>query len=454
MEIVIVGLGKIGRTILASLVKEKHNVFAIDTDPDVVEKVRSKYDVMALCASGTEYDILKEAGVPKAELFIAVTGSDELNMLSCFAAKRMGAKYTVARIRDLENNDNSLDFMKSQLEISMAINPEKLSAEAMYNILQLPSATKVETFSSNRLEMIEVLIKPDSPWAGLNLIELRKKYKEKFLIGTVCRGDKVYIPNGLFDIQGGDRVGIITSRNDTESLLSKMGIFGKAVKDVIILGAGITSNYLAKMLVSDRRRVKLIDIDKAVCEEVCETLPDTVSVINGDGMSQDLLIEEGISTTDAFVALTGSDEENILVSFYAKAQNVQKVIAKVNREELSSLAENLGLDCLISPRKIVADVIVQYARALENSIDSQIETLYSVMNGMAEAIEFKVLPDFKYAGIPLKEMKLVDGVLIAGITRGKQAIIPSGDDVILSGDDVVVIAEGQRILSLTDIVKR
>ena len=177
MKIVIVGLGKVGRTILASLVKERHNVFAIDTDPEVVEKIRSKYDVMALCASGTEYDVLQEAGVSKTELFIAVTGSDELNMLSCFAAKRMGAKYTVARIRDLENNDNSLDFMKSQLDLSMAINPEKLSAEAIYNVLQLPSASKVETFSSNRLDMIEVLLKNDSPLDGLNLIELRKKFK-------------------------------------------------------------------------------------------------------------------------------------------------------------------------------------------------------------------------------------------------------------------------------------
>ena len=454
MKIVIVGLGKVGRTILASLVKERHNVFAIDTDPEVVEKIRSKYDVMALCASGTEYDVLQESGVSKTELFIAVTGSDELNMLSCFAAKRMGAKYTVARIRDLENNDNSLDFMKSQLDLSMAINPEKLSAEAIYNVLQLPSASKVETFSSNRLDMIEVLLKNDSPLDGLNLIELRKKFKEKFLISTVCRGDKVHIPNGTFNLKGGDRIGIIVSRNDTEDLLSKMGIATKAVKDVIILGAGIISNYLAKMLVSGRRSVKIIDIKKDVCEGVCEALPNAVTVINGDGMSQDLLIEEGITRTDAFVSLTGSDEQNILISFYAKSQNVKKVIAKVHREELSEIAENLGLESIISPRKIVADVIVQYARALENTIDSQIETLYSVMNGMAEALEFKVLPDFKYAGVPLKEMKLVDGVLVAGITRSKKAIIPSGEDVILPGDDVVIIAEGKRIVSLADIVKR
>lgn len=454
MKIVIVGCGKIGKTIISSLVNERHDVFALDVDPEVVEEVRNTYDIIVISGNGTEYDKLKEIGAEKAELFIAVTGSDEFNMLSCFAAKRMGAKHTVARIRDLENNDDSLAFMKQQLELSLVINPERMAAEAMYNVLRLPSATKVEKFPRSKLEMIEVQLKTDSHLDGVTLIELRKRHKEKYLICTVVRDDKIYIPNGAFTLKSGDKVGIIATRKDVIKILNIIGIENIQVKNVMLLGAGTVSTYLAQMLIAGRHSVKLIDYDEKVCQDVCEILPDSATVIYGNGMSQELLVEEGILSTDAFVALTGRDEDNILISFYAKSQKVPKVITKVNKKELSLLAEDLGLDCIISPRKIVADLIVKYARALENSLGSQIETLYSIMNDMAEAIEFKVLDDFEYTNIPLKQMQIINNVLIAGITRGKVSFIPSGDDVILPGDYVIIIAEGKRILSLSDIIAR
>ena len=454
MKIIVVGCGKIGTTIISSLVKERHDVIAMDVNYSVVEEVSNAYDIMAICGNGTEYTKLKEAGVDKTELFIAVTGSDELNMLSCFAAKRMGAKHTVARIRDLENNDESLSFMKKQLDLSMAINPERMAAEAMYNILKLPSAHRIETFTRSKLEMIEVVLESKSSLDGLSLIELRKKYKEKFLICTVEREGTIYIPNGDFVLKGGDKIGIMALKKDAHKILNTLGMISVPVKNVMILGAGKTSNYLAKALLNSKHAVKLIDYNKEVCEEVLELLPENATVICGNGMSQELLVEEGITTVDAFVSLTGRDEDNILISVYAKSQKVPKVITKVNNEELHKIAENLGLNSLISPRNIVANVIVKYARALKNSIGSQIETVYSLANGMAEALEFKVLSDFEFTGVPLKQMKIHKNVLIAGITRGNEGMIPTGDDVILPDDSVIIVAEGKRILALTDIIER
>ncbi len=454
MKIVVVGCGKIGRTIIASLVNERHDVMAVDVNASVVEEIRNSHDIIAIVGNGTEYDILKEVGTDKAELFIAVTNSDELNMLSCFAAKRMGAKHTVARIRELENNNDSLNFMKQQLNLSMAINPERMAAEAMFNVLKLPSASKVEVFPGSKLEMIEVQLKQNSPLDGVSLIELRKQNKYNFLVCAVERDGEIHIPNGSFKLKNEDRLGIILNKKDAVKALKQIGLATTPVKDIMILGAGTVSTYLAQMLISARMSVKLIDSDIEVCDQVCEVLPDSATVIHGNGMSQELLIEEGILNTDGFVALTGKDEINILMSFYAMSEKVPKIITKVNLGELSPLAESLGLDCIISPRKIVADLIVKYARAIESSMGSQIETLYSIMNDMAEVMEFKVLSNFESANIPLKEMKLHPNVLIAGISREKESFIPSGDDEILPGDNVIIIAEGRRILSLSDIIAR
>lgn len=453
MKIIVVGCGKIGMTILASLVKEKHDVIAIDSDPAVIEFATNAYDVMGICGNGTEYDKLKEAGVRNAGLFIAVTSSDEINMLSCFAAKRMGAKHTVARIRSTENNDNvSLDFMKSQLDLSLAINPELLTANAIFNILKLPSASKVQAFSSHRFEMIELPLKDNSSLDGISLMDLRKKTKENFLICSVSRGDKLYIPQGNFQLKSGDKIGVIASGKDTQKVLKALDTVHRQVRDVLIMGGGKVTYYLAKMLLDNHIAVKVIEIDGNKCEELLEQLPG-ISVVHGNGMHQDLLQEEGIATTDAFIALTGHDEENILISFYAMSQNNSKIISKVNREELSFIAENLGLDTIVSTKKLVADVLVQYARALRKSEGSKMETLYSLFGG-AEALEFNVLPDFGYIDVPIKDIHFRPGVLLAGITRGRVSIIPSGNDVIKAGDKVIVIAAGQQIYDLASIIAR
>lgn len=452
MKVIVSGCGKIGSTILQSLIAEGHDVVAIDNQPITVEEITNIYDAMTVCGNGADSDVLSEAGVESADLFIAVTDSDELNMLSCYIARRMGAKHTVARIRNPEYNDQSLTFMKQELQLSMAINPEQLAAQELFNILKLPSAVKIETFSRRNFELVELVVKPDSPLDGIRLMDLRKKYKAQFLVCVVQRGEDVYIPDGNFELKSGDKIGLTATPSEIHKLLKMIGILQKQARDVMILGASRTAYYLSKALIAAGNSVKIVEKDHRRCTEFCDALPEAV-VIHGDGAMQELLYEEGIRSTDAFVALTGMDEENILVSFYAMSQNVPKVISKVNRDELSVMAEKLGLDCIVSPQKTISNLLAQYARALQNSVGSNVETLYKLMDGKAEAVEFNVSKDFRYVQIPLKEMKFKPNILIAGIIRGRKPILPNGDDMILPGDRVVVVARGQRLEDLQDIMQ-
>ena len=452
MNILIVGCGKIGSTILASLTAEGHNITAVELDRATLDEITNVYDVMGVCGNGADCETLAEAGVADAEMFIAVTGSDELNMLACYLAERMGARHTIARIRNPEYNDKSLNFMKQELGLSMAINPELLAAKELFHILKLPTAAKIETFSRGNFEMIELHLKEDSPLLGVPLHELRTRYNAKFLICVVQRGDEVHIPSGNFVLQAGDRIGLTAAPAEVQKLMRAMGIATKQAKDVMILGGSRTAFYLAKRLLAAGTDVKIIDRDRALCEDLCEALPKAV-VIHGDGSHQELLLEEGIDDMDAFVSLTGMDEQNILLSFFASSQNVPKVISKVNRPELAAMATRLGLECIVSPRKIIADVLVRYARALHNSMGSTIETLYSLMDDRAEAIEFLVQDEPTLIDIPLKDLQLKPNILIAGIIRNRRPIIPTGDDRILAGDKVVLLVAGQRLQELKDILK-
>ena len=451
MRIIIVGCGKIGTTIIASLVNEGHDVVAVDDNPDIIADITNTYDAMGVCGNGADCETLAEAEVEKAELFVSVTGSDELNMLSCFIARRMGAKHTIARIRNPEYNDSSLGFLCQQLDLSVSINPELLAAQELFNMLKFPSAVNVETFSGQSFEIVELRLKADSPLIGMKLLELRKRYQAKFLVCVVQRGEDVYIPDGNFELKSGDKIGLTASPLEIQKLLKMLGILQKKARNVMILGASRTAYYLAKLLTGSGNSVKIIEKDRERCEEFCNSLPGAV-VICGDGAEPELLLEEGLGSVDAFVALTGMDEENILLSFFANAQNVPKVIPKVNRNELSSMAEKLGLDSMVSPQKMVSDVLTRYARALQNSLGSNVETLYKIMDGKAEALEFNVQPDFRFLEVPLKEMKLKDNVLVAGIVRGRKTIIPVGDDVIRSGDRVIVLSTEHRLHDLSDII--
>lgn len=453
MRIIVVGCGKIGSTIVESFVAEGHDVVVMDNNPAIVTEMTNIYDVIGVCGNGVDCEPLQEAEVEKAELLVAVTGSDELNMLSCFLARRMGAKHTIARIRNPEYNDQSLGFMRQQLTLSMAINPEQLAAQELFKILKLPSAITVETFSRRNFEIIELVLRPNSLLRGYSLMELRKKYPAKFLVCVVQRDDKVYIPDGNFVLADGDRIGIVATPTELHRLLRMIGVMQKQARSVMILGASRTAYYLAKMLLDNGTSVKIVERDHARCEEFSNLLPGAV-IIEGDGVQQELLLEEGIETVDAFVALTGMDEENILISIFASTHNVPKVISKVNRHELAEMAEKLGLECIISPKKIISDVVCRYARALKNSLGSKIETLYKLMDGKAEALEFRVQPDFKGVDIPLKVLALQPDILIAGIVRGRKVILPSGDDVIMAGDKVIVLAARKQMEDLADIMQK
>ena len=452
MKIIIGGCGKIGETLLAALVSEGHDVVALDNDPAVIAQITNIYDVMGVCGNAADCETLEDAGIAETELFIAVTPSDEVNMLSCFLAKRMGAEYTIARIRNPEYNDGSLGFMKQELGLSMAINPEQLAAKELFDRLKMPSAVKIETFAGRAFELIEMRLKDDSPLDGMMLKDLRDKYKTKVLICVVQRGDEVHIPSGNFVLRNGDRIGLTAAPYEMEKFLSNIGMLKKQARNVMLLGGSKTAWYLAKMLEETGSSVKIIEKDEKTCFTLSETLHDA-TIIHGDGSEHELLLEEGLHSTDAFISLTGMDEENILISLYAAQQKVPTVISKVNRNELVSMAEHLGIDCVISPRKVVSDVLLQYARALDNSRGSNVETLYKLMDDQAEALEFGVGMDSRLTNIPLRDLDLKPGILIAGIIRERQTIVPGGNDSILPGDKVVVIAANQRLADLSDIVK-
>lgn len=451
MKIIVAGCGKIGTTIIAGLLAEGHDIVAIDTDEAIVNEINNIYDVMGVIGPCADSDTLFEAGAKNAELFVAVTGSDEMNMLACYLAKKMGAKNTIARIRNPHYNDSSLNFLKHHLDLNVAINPEQLVAKELYNILKFPSADSIESFSRKRFELIHYRLREDSPLIDKSLIEVRKSYPGNYLIGTVERGDEIFIPSGNFVLQKGDKVGFVAPPQEIQKLFKHLGIFQKKARSVMILGASTTAFYLAKMLLSSGNPVKIIEQNHERCEKFSALLPNAV-IIEGDGASQELLLEEGIASTNAFVSLTGMDEENILISIFASAQNVQKVISKVNRTELATMAEKLGLDTIVSPKKVVSDILSSYARALENSQGSNIETLYKLLDGKAEALEFIVKDDFKYANLPLKSMKFKPNTLIAGLIRNRKSIVPTGDEVILPGDKIVVLAAGMKLRNLSDVL--
>lgn len=454
MRIVIVGCGKIGQSILQSLISEGHEIVVVDNDREVIDNVTTSYDVMGICAAGTHFKTLSDADVGSAELFIAATGSDEINMLSCFLAKRMGAKHTVARIRGSEYSSENLGFIKKHLELSMVINPEQLTAKAIYNILKFPSAVRCESFTRSRFEMAEICLKPESSIDGATLASLRAKSGASFLVCAVLRGKTAHIPRGSFVLHAGDKLGLIAAPEDMQKLLSNMGILQKRAKHVMLLGASRIAQYLSDALIRSGNSVKIIEKDDKRCDDISAALGTGAVIIRGDGAQHELLDEEGLDGADAFVALTGMDEENLLISYYALDRGVPKVIAKLNQDAYHELSEQLGVECTVSPKHITADVLLQYARALQNSMGSRVETLYSLMNGTVEALEFVVSSDFGYTNIPVKDLKLKPDILLAGIIRGGKNIIPCGDDVILPDDRVIIIAAGRKLCDLSDVIDK
>ena len=452
MRIIVNGCGKIGTTIIANLVSEGHDVTVIDTNPSVIERLTNIYDVIGVCGNGADSDLLQEADVASHDLLISTADSDETNMLTCFFAKKLGVKYTVARIRNPEYNDHSLNFIRNTLEISLSINPEAMVAQEIFNLLRLPSVAKIENFSAKNMEMIEFRVKEDSPLIGMKICEARNKFKSKFLICAVQRGDDVFIPGGNFTILEGDKVGITASMVEIIHLFKELGIKKTSAKKVMILGGSKSAVFLAEKLCETGHAVTIVEKNRERCEKLLEDLPKAL-IVCGDVSSQELLMEEGLTTADAVVALTGLDELNVLIASFCSSKKVPKVIAKISRPELMPLTEHWGLETVVSSRKSVANTVVRYARALDNSQGSNVETLYKLMDDKVEALEFIAKPDLAILDTEFKDLKLKENILIAGIIRNRRIITPTGSDKILAGDKVIVFSTGHKINDLSDIAR-
>lgn len=453
MKVVVVGCGKIGTAVIGALVREGHDVTAIELDGEVISGITDQYDIMTVQGNGMDYDTLLEAGVPDARLFISVTPVDEFNMLSCLLAKKMGATQTMARMENTSESEKAMNFLKQQTNVSMFLKPAELTASALINMLKLPSGMRAEYFARRNFEMIELTLREESYLSGLSLMEMRKKYKGAYLVCAVIRGEVPVIPDGNFVLQAGDRIMLTAAPNEIDRLLKMLGYMKENSRSVMILGGDQTSQQLAKQLLALGVKVKIIEQDRNRCRSLCEVLPRAV-VIHGDGAHGELLKEEGLSQTDAFVALTGIDEENILMSIYASKNNVKRSLCKIDRSEFVSLASSLGCEDYVEPKKLISDTIIRYARAVENSLGSNVETLYRLLDGKLEVLEFIVGSGFAHVGLPLHRLrpKMKDGVLIGGILRGNKTIIPGGDDILEAGDRVIVVANGSSLSDLSDIL--
>lgn len=449
MNIVIVGDGKVGATLVEHLSQEGHDIVVIDRDAKIVEQMVNSYDVMGICGNGASYDVQMEAGVSSARLFIAATSSDELNILCCLIAKKVGAHHTIARVRNPDYL-KQLPFIKEELGLSMIVNPEYDAANEIAKVLRFPNAINIETFSRGNVDLAELKINDGNPLCDMALTDIFGAFKTKILICAVQRKSDVFIPRGDFVLKSGDKIHITAPRGELVRFMKKLGIYKHRTKDIMIIGGGKMGYYLARQLSeSGGYNVKIIEIDRDRCEKLCTLLPD-VNIINGDGTDRGILYEQGIESQDAFVALTTIDEENIISSMYASSLGISKTVAKVNRVSYQVL-ESIGMDSAFSSKAIAANRIIGYVRALENSGESSVQTLYKLVGGQVEALEFKITADFKNIGIPLKELDINNDTLIASIIRDNHVIFPDGNDSIEMGDSVIIVSKSKQFRSINQI---
>lgn len=449
MKIVIIGLGTIGKTILRSLSGDEHAITIIDDNKLRIEQLIEKYDTQGVVGNGASIDIQREAGVGDADVAIAVTGSDELNVFACLVAKKLGAKNTIARVRNPEYRSQILQ-MREELGISMIVNPEEDTATEIFNLISLPEIAMVERFAKGRVLMVEIVAEKGCALVGETLISIGKKLNTKVLICAVQRGQEVFIPSGNFTIEEGDRIHFTSDANVLRDFLSEINIVRSPLKNIMIAGGSKIAYYLADMLSQKKYKVKLLESDMQNAEELAEDLP-RVTVINGNGTQHDLLIEEGIEAMDAFVALTDIDEENMVVSMFANKMNVKKTIAKIKSDNLYGMLSELGINNTVSPKNIVANRVISYVRALDNSKGSNVLTVYRLVGNRVEALEFLAKRQEKIYDKPLRDLRTKDNCLIACIIRGSEVIIPNGNATIQLGDNVIVVTTHKNLEDLTDI---
>ena len=449
MKIVILGVGKVGDTLVKNLINENHDIVVIDQNAEIINKIVNRYDVKGIIGSGIERDVLSSAEVSTANLFIACTSRDEINVLTCVLAKKLGVERTIARVRDPELF-KEMGNMTDVFGLDLVFNPEYRTAMEISQILKFPSAKNVESFANGKALMIEFPILKGNPIIGKSLIEIAE-YGHKILFAMIERGEEVIIPRGVTKIQENDNVHIIATESEMTAFCKKLKIFKPRSKSIFIVGGGRVCYYLAKELAKSNTSVKIMESDLDRCQFLSEVLPKA-DVINSDATDQQGLEEENIKGTDACVVLTGSDETNVIVSLYAVKNKVQKVITKIANENVIDMVENMDLDSIVSPKTVIANHILRYVRATNVFASDVINNLYK-LNDKTEALEFIVNENFRYIGKKLKDLKLKSNTLIGGIVRGNEFILPSGESEFNVGDTVIVVTEKNQVSDFLEIFR-
>lgn len=450
MNLIIVGAGKVGSTLVENLIKENHDIVVVDVDATIVGDVVNRYDVKGVIGGGLERSVLLDAGVEKADFLIACTSRDEMNILCCVLGKKLGAKRTIARVRDPEYF-KEMENMREYLGLDYFFNPEYRTAVEIAQVLKFPSALNVENFADGKVNMVEFHVDKNNPIIGKTLKDVCKEYGNKFLVGMVYRGEEAFIPRGDFVINEGDNIHIIASETVIAEFSKRLKIFKPRAKSVFIIGGGKIAYYLAQDLLSTGVNVKIVESDKTRAEELSLLLPKA-TVIQGDGTEQELLDEESLKSCDACVTLTGIDEENVIVSLFAKEKGVSKIITKVDRLSVFDMVKTLGLDTVVSPRIAIANHIIRFVRAHQADSGSGINTLYRFRDKV-EALEFDVLDSFAGKDIPLKELQIKRNILVGGIVRDNKFILPNGESRLMTNDKVVVVAAASQITELEQILR-
>ena len=451
MNIIIVGAGKVGTTIADQLSSENHNITIIDLNQQKVEEAEEEFDAMGIVGNGASHQVQVEAGVMDAELLIAVTGSDELNLLCCLIAKKTGKCQTIARVRN-PIYSKEVNFIKRQMGLSAVINPELTAAQEISQLLRLPYAKKVDTFARGRVEMIKFRMNPELHMDGLQVADIISKMKCDIMICGVERQGQVVIPNGDFVLKNNDLVSMMAVPKETAKFFRKMGIPTHQAKSTLIVGGGTIAYYLAKQLLEMRVDVRIIEQNKERCEMLSEQLPEA-TILQGDGTDKEFLLEEGLMHTDSFVALTNMDEENLMLALLARKYSNAKLIAKVNRIHFEEVVDELDIDSVIYPKNLAADHIVRYTRAMQNSLGSNVETLYKILDGQAEALEFVIREDSSVTNQRLMDLPLKDHLLVCYISRYGKLKMARGQDMLKVGDSVIIVTTHKGLHDITDILK-
>ena len=451
LNIIIVGCGKVGMTLIEQLSKEGHDITIIDKNAAKVQEMSNLYDIMGLVGNGASYSVQMEAGIENADLIIAVTASDELNLLCCTVAKQVGDCAAIARVRTPDYSKEA-GYLREKLGLTMIINPELEASLETARILYLPTALEVNSFAHGQAEIVKFKIPEGNLLDGMTIATLGKSITNDILICAIEREGEVYIPGGNFQMAKDDIVSFVAPRRHIRSFLKKIGFKTKQVKDAMIVGGGKASYYLAKQLIAMGIDVKIIEQNKERCEELSILLPEAI-IINGDGTDEEVLREEGIEYAQAFIPLTGIDEENIMLTLHAKQVSNAKLITKINRSTFKNVISKVDLGSVIYPRYITSEAIIAYVRAKKNSTNSNIETLYHMFDNRAEAIEFRVDEPSSVTGIPLKDLMLKNDLLVSFIYRNGKVQIPSGLDTIEVGDTVMIVTTHTGLDNIQDIIR-